>query len=223
MHEKRHNWPRRRPHIGWLALSTFVVIGVSSCRSAGESSLPTGGSSPAPSPSYSATPNSTISENVALVRSLERASGRSTVLASLGGIASPTGLVSPGGSWTYVFAQLEANVMSAFGWIIRPDGRVEYRGLLPNTHRPSLDATEIGPRVLIDSPELIHLARSYGAERYLSTYPDTQAWIEYRFLAREPVARIIFRSLTASCDFGPFYIHATTGALMASDLGCVVE
>ena len=113
--------------------------------------------------------------------------------------------------------------MSAFRWIIWPDGRVEYRGLMPNTHRPPLDATEIGPHVLIDSPEIIRLARSYGAERYVSTYPDALAFMEYRFLAREPVARILFASLTAPCSLGPLYIHATTGALMASDLGCVVD
>ena len=73
------------------------------------------------------TANATILENLALIRSLEAASGRDSILVALGGYASPaSGTSFPGDGWGYLFAARPNHRL--YAWSVYYDGRIEFQG-----------------------------------------------------------------------------------------------
>lgn len=199
--------------------ATLLALALgAACRDQANPAAP---SSPSPSPSPSARPDSTLLENLERVRTLQRSSGGPPDLVALGGAVDTDGTVASGSAWNYRFGSLENNVLSIVRWFVWSDGRIVLGGPEGDNLRPPLDITEIGPALKLDSPDIIRLAREFGADPYYTRFSDARAILTIRYLGREPVAEIVVRSFTAPCQLGPIHIHAGTGALMARDLRCL--
>ena len=124
-------------------------------------------SGPAPTPSPSPTPlmgkaNATVLANVDVVRQVERATGRHTILVWVGTAgAGQSGTPLVDSSWHYTFAGSTTDGVVYHDWAVRETGVIEPRDVFPV---PGLVISEIGPSLRIDSDEAARLARSYGGQ-----------------------------------------------------------
>lgn len=178
-----------------------------------------------PSPNYPlGTPNATAFENLPLIRSLETASGRQTILVSLGGSGlDQDGRLLSGDGWQYVFAERAGNVVNLYEWTLRSTGALELTGpYSPFNNR--VDFTEIGPVLAVDSDEAVRLGRRYGAQPFVDKYPNAHVTMTCRFQGRLPTWEMKFwdHSPTGTrCELGPIYVNAQTGDLLARELSCL--
>jgi hypothetical protein len=166
---------------------------------------------------------STLFQNIPLVRSLEAATGRRTVLVSLSGFADQHGRLKAGNSWAYEFSDPSALDVRLHPWSVNSEGFVTARpSAAPIVH--DLDRVELGPHLAVDSPEAIRLALSYGAQPYVDRFPTAYVALGVRFRARVATWEVHFEALPgAPCSLGPIYIDASTGVLLSRDLNCLTR
>jgi hypothetical protein len=195
---------------GCLVLA-LAVLGKSGC--ADRPSTPT----PSPTPT-TGKPNPTALDNLALVRSLEQASGRKTILVRIAGAARPDGSISTGTSWQYQFAEESGTTVKLYEWDALPTGELVFRGVVPELVR--LDIVELGPFLAIDSPQAIQLGRGYGGQQFLDRYPQALVGTNYWFQGRLPTCQMVFFTQGDFCS-ALVIIHAQTGELLARDLSCL--
>lgn len=211
-----------------LVLGAIVSLGRAGC--GGPSSpTPVASASPAPSPSSSpgsglpnVRPSSTAFENLALIRSLEVATGRQSILyfVSAAGLTQD-GFVTPTSSWDYSFYAPATSTVIGYNWLVRGNGRVEFRE--SSLVIRGIDFTEIQPRLRVDSPQAVRLALEYGARAYANRYPEALVQMTYRYIARQPICQMtlfVLGTNRPACELGPIMIHAETGELMLRDLSC---
>lgn len=135
----------------------------------------------------------------------------------MGGNVTLDGLVTPGSSWTYAFADPKsAFPVRLFRWQVLPDGRVESSNAMDDLR---LDLVDLTPRLMVDSPEAVRLGRRYGAESYVRRYPQAFVRLHYRYVGRLPVCQMIFVGQPA-CELGPVIVNAETGDLLSRALNC---
>jgi hypothetical protein len=185
---------------------------------------------PQPTPSSSPTyprviPNSSLLENLNTVRALEDASGRRSVLMRLAGPAEQdSGRIASGSHWGYVFADHDALTSQETRiriWAVWSDGRVTFEESL-NVGQTAV--AEIGPALQFDSPQVVRMAREYGAQPYLDRYPSAIAGTGAEYLGGRVVWQVVFFGAGVGrppCELGPIYIDARTGELLHADLGCL--
>jgi hypothetical protein len=187
----------------------------------GRSGCQQGPTTPTPTPTPPrGKPNSTAFENLALVRALEASSGRSTKLVRIGGAARPDGVIRPGASWQYEFADDSVRPIRLYEWEVLPTGEVQFRGEVPDILR--LDIVELGPYLAVDTPQAVELGRRYGGQRFLDLYPDALVGMNYRFQGRLPTCQMVFLTLRPDVNCSvPVFIHTQTGELLGRDLFCL--
>lgn len=201
-------------------LGASVALARAGC---GGPSAPTPGTSPNPGGSPSARPSSTALENLSLIRNLETATGRQSILYFVFGDVTQAGVLSPNSAWNYGFYAPETSPFISYNWSVYTDGRVQFReGSLV---RRGIEFIEMQPRLRIDSPQAVRLALDYGARAYANRYPDALVLMSYRYIGRQPICQMRFFVLsvpgtTRPCELGPILIHAETGELMLRDLSC---
>src|SRR5688572_9203207 len=109
---------------------------------------------PSPTPSPTATPppqgipSATGFQNLALVVSLEKETGRpgKLVMISAAGLTPDTGRILPGSSWSYMFADVDRNL---FRWTTWYEGNIAFAG--PGIDFLNIDRTDIQGALRIDS------------------------------------------------------------------------
>ena len=202
-----------------VVLAASIALGRSGC---GGPSAPTPNPSPTSSPSPTVTPyppgvpNAPAFGNIAHATGLERASGRGTVLVSVQGNVTLAGLVTPGSSWYYAFADPKSTIpVRLFLWNVLPDGRVESSTTLDVLR---LDLVDLTPRLVVDSSEAVRLGRRYGAESFVQRYPECWVELNYRYVGRLAVCQMIFTA--GRCRMGPVIINAESGELLSRTLNC---
>jgi hypothetical protein len=164
-----------------LALLAIVVTaGIQSCQN------PT---DPIPDDPPRGKADSTILENIALVRSLEAASGRDSILVALGGYASPiAGTPCPGASWWYRFAARPNYQL--YEWSVYCDGAILFQGQKSDALHHVM--AEIGPVLNLDSDDLIRIAGENGGHEFLNRFPEARVGLLGRFIGRRPIWEMEF-------------------------------
>src|SRR5438552_18103742 len=140
--------------------------------------------------------NATAFQNLPRVRSLERASGRSSVLVRINGVVNPyTGRVLPRAVWEYEFAETVSGGSHFHIWDVTDTGAitVQLNVMLPH------GVTEIGPFLAVDTDEASRLAREYGGQRYLDRYPGAGLQMESDVIAGIGRWAMTFRRAPVSC------------------------
>lgn len=198
-------------------LLVVAVVGHTSC--GGSPTAPSPAPSPTPTPYPMGKANATAFENLPLARQLEHASGRQTVFVYLSGSAvTQQGLCSPGNSWSYIFGQLRDNIVKLYGWSVRCDGTVKFHGEIPDALH--FQIKELGPSLLIDSPEAVRLGRQYGAQRFVDKFPGALVKLIGRFMYGLPAWEAEFFDLSTRCNV-PILFRADTGEFLSRDLTCL--
>jgi hypothetical protein len=166
-------------------------------------------------------PLSTAFENLPLILSLEETSGRQTILIAIAGPANQDGRTREGDGWGYTFAEMSGGTRKLYGWIVRGDGRVEFRGEVLDLLR--YERADIGPFLQIDSPQAARLGREYGAQPFVDRYPNAQIGMSCRFLGGQPIWDLGFFVIPGPTPFCEpnIWLHAQTGQLMARDVSCI--
>jgi hypothetical protein len=158
----------------------------------------------------------TALENLRTIQALENATGRTTRLAFIGGLASLDGRIVEGGLWRYQFASIDGR--SIHEWRVWFDGRID--SLPEKQDFLRLEGGDLAIGLTLDSPEAIKLARELGAEPFVERYADATVSFRYRMRRGSPVCDIGFlREPTVTCAL-LFTLHPTTRTLLAYDLSC---
>jgi len=201
------------------ALALVVVLSGAGC---GKSpSAPIVPVSPAPPTYPSGKPNATAFENLELVRAMERASGRESNLVLVAGGATVDGRLWGSLAWRYQFAEVVGNSVKLYEWNVEQSGEIRFAGLRSNTSR--LGSGEIGPFLLIDSPEAIRLGRQYGAGPLVEQYPQAFVEVGYKYLGGPTCEMRFYTSPSGRpCPSASawIYISSVTGQLITRDLTC---
>jgi len=196
--------------------SVVLALSLGAC-SASNAPSPTPSPSPTPTPPPQGIPSSTAMQNLALVVSLERATGRpgKLVMISAAGLTPDTGRLRPGDGWDYVFADVERNL---FRWQVRSGGEVVYEG--PGIDRLHLAMTDIQDRLHVDSGEVVEIALRNGGQAFVDRYPAARVIAGCRFQGGLLTWQLEFRDASTLCS-PEFWINATDGRLLARDLSCL--
>jgi hypothetical protein len=194
-----------------------AAISLSAC-SAGYTPSPTPSPSPIPTPLPKGIPSATALENLALVVSLERATGRPAKLVAIGapGLTPDTGRIRSGNAWDYLFADLERNL---FRWTVRSEGEVAYAG--PINDRLQLDMTDIQDALRLDSDQAVQIALRNGGRGFVDRYPAARVFGNCRFQGGILTWQMEFIESGSTLCSPEFWIDATNGRLLARDLSCL--
>lgn len=185
---------------------------------------------PVPTPAPAATPlpwggpHGKALDNLALIRRLEKESGRRTILVSIAGPGvTQAGTVAPGSAWAYVFAEWQGPGVRYFQWNVYWDGRVTVGGPYPGITK--FDVTAVEGACRMDSDEAVRRGRSYGGQRFIDRYPNATVRMSCRWQGRLPTWQLRFLKLPSEggppCELGPIYLNAETGELLGRDLTCL--
>jgi hypothetical protein len=207
-----------------LIVSVVAALRRSGCPYSPSPAIPSPSPVPSASPSYPAgRPNATALENLPLILSLERASGRQTVLFNLVSNGSDLdGRIQGESTWSYEFAERRETTYTFYFWAVTEAGDVQFRG--PALPVLPFAFSDLGPVITIDSDAAVELARSYGAEPYVRAHSDARPRpLAARFVGGLPVWNVRFDAKSAPCELGPIYIDARTGDLLARDLWCLSQ
>jgi hypothetical protein len=199
----------------YVNVSVVVLLGALLSEACGGPSAPTG----SPSPIYPrGIANSTIFENIPLIRQLEANFARDSSLVFMGGPATQDGKVAPGSLWRYQFGY-RADRFRIVQWSVWLDGTIQYDGEVLGLSVTS--DRDIGPALVYDSPELARLARAYGAQPYVDRFPMALVGMTYRYRFGTPEGNArFFDDVTTSCRVN-IYVNFETGSLLGRDLACL--
>ncbi len=209
-----------------IAPSLLFVLVAAAGRTGCRGTLPSASTpSPTRSPAYpAAKPRATALENLPLIRSLEQASGRSTILIGLEGSGIlQDGRVSEGSGWDYYFSETIGGIPRIYQWTVYETGAIRLLGpLAPIAH---WDFTEIGPVIRLDSDAAIAAGRRYGAQPFVDRYPGTLVRGALRFQGLVPTWELHFGELPPE---GPLcqivvFLDAQNGDSLAQDLSCLQQ
>jgi hypothetical protein len=199
---------------GWVYLLVLLGAGRAGC----SPSQPTS-PAPQPSPTYSpGRPNATAFENLQLVRSLETASGRSTILTSISGWGiAQDGRVASGNAWEYFFTEGRER---SYDWNVTSTGEVILRG--PYAWSSRFEPTDLTQALAIDSDQAILLGLKGGAQAFVDRYPQTAVTARVRVQAGVPTWELRFQDTTRGPLCGVVvFINSQTGELLGRDLSCL--
>jgi len=164
--------------------------------------------------------NATLLANLDLIRQIETATGRRTILVwmSVAG-ADANGIVEPGNAWHYTFADRATERIAYYDWAVRDTGAIEPRDVFP---LPGLEITEI-TIVSIDSDQAARLARSYGGQTYFDRFSNAHIRMAVRYIQGKLVWDLLLQGAPPVGPFCevPMTIDATTGQLLSRDLSCL--
>jgi hypothetical protein len=200
-----------------MRVSLVILLGLLVSKGCAGPSDPTG--NPSPSPIYPrGIANSTIFQNIPLVRRLEANFARDSSLVFMGGPATQDGKVAPGSRWRYQFGYV-TDRFRVVQWSVLPDGTIEYDG---DTLGLSVTSDrDIGPALVNDSPDLAQLARAYGAQPYVDRFPMALVGMTYRYRFGTPEGDAqFFDDATTPCHVN-IYVNFETGGLLGRDLACL--
>ena len=198
---------RRKPTRALAVLAIVVTAGIQSCQN------PT---DPIPDDPPRGKADSTILENIALVRFLEAATGRDSILVALGGAANPiSGTPCPDASWWYRFAA--GPNYQLYEWTVYCDGRIEFQGQKSDALHYVM--AEMGPILNLDSDDLIRIARASGGQNYLDRYPESRVGLGARFIGRRPIWELQFFTFQVPCGFSAA-IDGQTGEVLMTSRPC---
>jgi hypothetical protein len=156
------------------------------------------------------------------VLSLERASGRQALLVNL--VAPGTdlrGRIEGDNAWIYEFAARREATYDFYFWEVDGTGVVQFKGPSPPASL-RFEFSDVAPVITVDSDAAVQLARTYGAEPYLQAHPDARPRaVAAKFVGGLPAWSVTFYVNPTTCQLGPIYIDARTGALLARDLWCL--
>lgn len=177
---------------------------------------------PSASPSYpAAKPDATAFENLSLIRSLERSSGRKSFLVEINAPSvTQEGVSTPGDGWQYTYAEVVGTHTDLYPWTVYSTGQIEFHGRQPNVSR--LEINDIEPLLVIDSDTAARLGREYGAQAYVDRYSQVRIHMRVRLLGGLVVWEVsFFAPVTQTrCEL-PIWLLAKTGELLARDLRCL--
>lgn len=171
---------------------------------------------PTPTPSPVGTPNATAFANLALVQSLERASGRKTRLVAVSARVERSGRVKPGLVWHYTF-QEPLTIAVVTQW------RVSSEGVISSETYGSCGfekSVEMAPLLGLDSDRIMALALEYGVGALFERLPAPKG-LTINYIE----GRVRVRATSPDCDppHNGVEMDPTTGALLAADFSCFNE
>jgi hypothetical protein len=187
-------------------LALIVATGMTACQ---------GPTTPEPPDPPRGKADSTILENIEVVRAREAATGRDSILVALGGVGAITGTSCPDGGWWYRFAARPSYRL--YDWTVYCDGDIEFLG--EKTDAAHHDMTEIGPVLNLDSDDLAQVMPANGGQDYLDRYPQARFGLSGRYIGRRPIWEVFFTTLDVPCGFSAV-IDGQTGAVHRTSPPC---
>jgi hypothetical protein len=197
-----------------MRLQGVLVILLLASAACGQPTLPTGAGarpapSPTPTPGAKGLPQSTVMQNVRVVRQLETTARPGSMLVFLGGTAAVDGVVSAAGVWHYQFAA--PPLYTLHEWQVSRAGDISYVGERSDALHLSL--VELEPLINLDSPAAIDTAIRNGAGDYLIQHPDTTIGLSGRYIAGRSIWQLLLESRTSDCGLS-LVIDAQTAELL---------
>jgi hypothetical protein len=158
-------------------------------------------------------PNATALANLALVERLERASGRSTLLAAVSARVERSGRVTPGESWHYTFLQ-PSDPTVVTQWRVSSGGSITSDTYGSCGFSQPVDMASLAG---LDSDRIVALALAYGAAALLDRVGEPKA------LTVSYISGIVrVRVEAPDCYFlhNGIEMDPVTGRLLRADVSC---